>query len=80
MTKQQKTQQQAFKTVQDENNEKLALLRVEIRLTQESVEKIKEDTYTHVSYMLERIHTLEDALRCYQFESAYRQFLQFSQL
>ena len=30
--------------------------------------------------MLERIYTLEDAFRCYQFESAYRHFLQFSQL
>ena len=49
MTKQQKTQQQAFQTVQDQNNEKLALLRDEIRLTRESVEKIKEDTYTHNS-------------------------------
>ena len=31
VTKQQKTQQQAFQTVQDQNNEKLALLRDEIR-------------------------------------------------
>ena len=30
--------------------------------------------------MLERIYTLEDAFRCYQFESAYRHFLQSSQL
>ena len=65
VTKQQKTQQQAFQTVQDQNNEKLALLRDEIRLTQESVERIKNDTYTHISYMLERIYTLEDAFRCY---------------
>ena len=43
MTKQQKTQQQAFQTVHEQNNEKLALLRDEIRLTQETVEKIKED-------------------------------------
>ena len=80
VTKQQKTQQQAFQTVQDQNNEKLALLRDEIRLTQESVERIKNDTYTHISYMLKRIYTLEDAFRCYQFEGAYRHFLQSSQL
>ena len=55
VTKQQKTQKQALQTVQDQNNEKLALLRDEIRLTQESVEKIKEDTYTHISYMLDHI-------------------------
>ena len=55
VTKQQKTQQQAFQTVHDQNNKKLALLRDEIRLTQESVERIKEDTCTHISYMLERI-------------------------
>ena len=30
--------------------------------------------------MLDRIYTLEDAFRCYQFESAYRHFLQSSQL
>ena len=66
--------------VQDKNNEKLALLRDEIRLTQESVERIKNDTYLRISYMLERIYSLEDALRCYQFESAYRHFLQSSQL
>ena len=41
VTKQQKTQQKAFQTVQDQNNEKLALLRNEIHLTQESVEEIK---------------------------------------
>ena len=80
VTKQQKTQQKAFQTVQDQNNEKLARLRDEINLTQESVEKIKEDTYTHISYMLERLYTVEDAFRCYQFESAYRHFLQSSQL
>ena len=44
MTKQQKTQQQAFQMVQDKNNEKLALLRDEIGLTQESVERNKNDT------------------------------------
>ena len=80
VTKQQKTQQQAFQMVQDKNNEKLALLRDEIRLTQESVERIKNDTYLRISYMLERIYTLEDALRCYQFESVYRHFFQSSQL
>ena len=64
VTKQQKTQQQAFQTVQDRNNEKFALLRDEIRLTQKSVEKIKEDTYTRFSYMLDRRYTLEDAIRC----------------
>ena len=80
VTKQQKTQQQAFQMVQDKNNEKFALLRDEIRLTQESVERIKNDTYIRLSYMLERIYTLEDAFRCYQFESAYRHFLQSSQL
>ena len=79
VTKQQKTQQKTFQTIQDQNNEKLALLRDEIRLIQESVEKIKEDTYTHISYMLEGIYTLEDAFRCYHFESAYRHFLQSSQ-
>ena len=66
--------------VQDKNNEKLALLRDEIRLTQESVERITNDTYLRISYMLERIYSLEDAFRCYQFESAYRHFLQSSQL
>ena len=80
MTKQKKTQQQAFQTVQDQNNEKLSLLRDEIRLTQENVEKFKEYTYTNNSYALERIYTLEDAFRCDQFESAYRHFLQSSQL
>ena len=63
VTKQQTTQQKAFQTVQGLNNENLALLRAEIRLTQESVEKIKDDTYTHISYLLERIYTLEDAFR-----------------
>ena len=80
VTEQQKTQQKAFQTVQNQNNEKLALLRDEIRLTQESVEKNRNDTYTHISYMLERIYTLENAFRCYQFESAYRNFLQSSQI
>ena len=80
VTKQQKTEHKAFQTVQDQNNEKLALLRDEIRLTQESEDKIKEDTYTHISYMLDRIYTLENEFRCYQFESAYRHFLQPSQL
>ena len=80
MTKQQKTQQQAFQTVQDESIESLALLRDGIRLSQESVERIKEDTYTHICYALENIYTLEDTFRCYQFESAYRHFLQSSQL
>ena len=37
VTKHQKTQQQAFNIVQDQNNEKLALLQHENRLTQESV-------------------------------------------
>ena len=49
-------------------------------MIQESVEKIKEDTYTHISYMLERIYILEDAFRCYQIGGAYRHFLQSSQL
>ena len=80
MTKQQKTQQQAFQTVQDQNNEKLALLRDEIRLTKEGVEQITEDTYTHNTFMLERIYTLEDAFHCYQIGKAYRQFFQPSQL
>ena len=80
VTKQQKTQQQAFQTVKDQNNEKLALLRDEIRLTQESVEKVKEDTYTHISNMLERIYTLENAFRCYQFESACLHALESSLL
>ena len=78
VTEQQKSQQQAFQTVQDQNNEKLALLRDEIHLTQESVERIKH-TYTPISYMLKRIYTLEDAFRCYQFESGYRHFLPQSQ-
>ena len=63
VTKQQKTQQEAFQTVQDQNNEKLASLRDELRLTQESVERIREDAYTHISYMLDQIYTLEDAFR-----------------
>ena len=49
-------------------------------MTQESVEKLKEDIYTHISYMLDGIYTLEDAFQCYQLESAYRHFLQSSQL
>ena len=61
VTKQQNTQQQAFQMVQDKNNKKLALLRDEIRLTQESVERIKNDTYLRISHMLERINSLEDA-------------------
>ena len=80
VTKEQKTQQQAFQAVIDRNYEKLALLRDEIRLTQETVEKNNDDTYTHINYMLEPIYTLEDAFRCHQFESAYRHFLQSSQL
>ena len=80
MTKQQKTQQQAFQTVQDQNKENSALLQDEILLTKESVERIKEDTYTHIFYMLERIYTHEDAFRCYQFESASRHFLQSLQI
>ena len=60
--------------VQEKDNEKLALLRDEISLTQESVQRIKNDTYIRISYMLERIYTLEDAFRCYQFESACRHF------
>ena len=80
VTKQQKTQQQVFQTVQDQNNKKFALLQDENRLTQESVERIKEDTYTHTLYTLERIYTLEEAFRCYQFERAYRHFLQSLQL
>ena len=80
MTKQRRTQQKAFQRIQDQNNEKVAPLRDEIHLTQENVEKIKEDTYTHISYLLERIYTLEDALQCYQFESSHRHFLQSSQL
>ena len=79
VTNQQKTQQKAFQTSQDQNNEKLALLTDQIRLTQESVEKIKEDTYTQIWYMFERIYTPENAFRCYQFESANRHFLQSSQ-
>ena len=78
VTKQQKTHQQAFQMVQDKNNEKLALLRDEIRLTQESFERIKNDTYIRISYMLKRIYTLGEAFRCYQFESFYRHFLQSS--
>ena len=49
-------------------------------MTQESVEKIKEDTCTHISYMLEGIYSLEDGFGRYQFESAYRHFVQSSQL
>ena len=48
VTKLQKAQQQAFQTVQDQNNEKFVLLRDKIRATQESVRKIKDDTYTHI--------------------------------
>ena len=80
VTKQQKIQQQAFQMVQDKNNEKFAILRDEIRLTQESVERNKNDTYLGISYMVERIYTLGDAFRFYQFESAYRHFLQSSHL
>ena len=56
VAKQQKTQQQASQTVQGQKNEILALLRDEIRLIQASVEKIKEDTSTRISYMLEHIY------------------------
>ena len=42
VTKQHRTQPKAFETIQDQNSEKLALLRDEIRLTQEGVEKSKE--------------------------------------
>ena len=80
MTKQQKTQQQAFQTVEEQNNGKLALLHDEIHLCAQNVERIKEDTYKHISYMLELIYSLEDAFRCYQFESAYCHLLQSSQL
>ena len=80
VTKQQKTQQQAFQRVQDQNNEKLALLKAKIRLTQESVERIKEDACREIFDMLDRISTLENAFRRYQFESAYRHLLQSSQL
>ena len=51
VTKQQASQQKAFQTVQDQNNEKLALLREEIHLTQKSVERIREDSYTHFIYI-----------------------------
>ena len=51
VTKQQKTQQEAFQMVQDKNNEKLALLRDEIRLTQENVERFRNDTYIRISYI-----------------------------
>ena len=44
VSSQQETQQQAFQTVEYQNNEKLALRQDEIHLTQEGVEKIKEDT------------------------------------
>ena len=80
VTKQQKTQQQAFQTVQHQNDEKPALLRHEVRLTQENVERIKDDIYTHIFYKLERIYFLEDAFRCNQLESAYPHFLRSSQL
>ena len=79
VTKQQKTQHQSFQTVQDQNIEKVTLPRDEIPLTQESVEQQKEDTYTHISYMLDRMYTLEDAFRCHKLESAYYLFLQNSQ-
>ena len=58
--KQQKKQQQAFQSVQDQNNEKLVLLRDKIRLTQESVARNKKYTYLHILYMLECIYTLVD--------------------
>ena len=80
VTKQQKIQKQAFQTVQDQNKAKLALIREKIRLTQQIVERIKEDTYTHICYTLERLYTLEDAFRCCQLESAYRRCRQFSQI
>ena len=44
--------------VQDQNNKKLALLRDEIRLTQENVERIKEGTYTHTFLMRLNVYTL----------------------
>ena len=78
VTQQQKTQQYKFQTVSDQSNEKLALLRDQICLTEKSVERIKEDTYTHVSCMPACLYTLQDAFRCYQFEIVYRHFLQSS--
>ena len=57
-----------MQTVQDQNIEIIALVQDEICLTQESVERIKEDTSTHISYMLERIYTLEDATRFFNSE------------
>ena len=55
VTKQEKKQQQAFRTVEDPNNGNLTLLREEICLTPQGVERFKEDTYAHIFYMLERI-------------------------
>ena len=78
VTKQQATQQ-AFQAVRKQNKQELALLRDEVRLTQERVERIA-DTYTDISHMLGHIHTLEDAFRCYQLESGYSHFLQTSQV
>ena len=42
VTKQQKSQQQTFQTVQEQNSENLALLRDDICVPQESVKKIKQ--------------------------------------
>ena len=55
VTKQQETKQKAFQTVQDQNNGKLALLRDELRLIQESVEKSKKSL----------IHTFRICLTAY---------------
>ena len=58
VNKQQYTQQKAFQTVQGRNNEKLALFRDALRKTQESVERIMEDTHTHTFLICLYVYTL----------------------
>ena len=57
VTKQQKTHQQVFQTVRDQNNEKPALFQDETRLTQESLEKIKT-ILIHIILICLNVYTL----------------------
>ena len=54
---QQKTQQQALHTDQDENNDKLALLRNKIRLTHQSVQRMK-NILIHTIFVCLNVYTL----------------------
>ena len=66
VTKQQKTQQQAFQTVQDQNNEKLALLRDEIHLIQKCYQ-FKSD-YRHF-LQSSQIYLSQNGTQCAHFKT-----------